>query len=170
MPLPRRPEASESPVREQQAYRSSPRRPRAQDEETGYYSVAPPSPSKAQQALYLDTIGSPLTAASTDDQIIPRSGTPYGGDMHRKRSLIRPERNRIDKDHPNYYYRQHAARMDVLPSSTGNDPIIEDLEVNSAVTEASGLRSSHEADSEIFPVSKKSRRAQRAKLDEFDST
>lgn len=43
----------------------------------------------------------------------------------RKRSLIRPERGRIDRDHPNYHYRQHAQNMTVLPSSTGNDAIIE---------------------------------------------
>lgn len=43
----------------------------------------------------------------------------------RKRSLIRPERGRIDRDHPNYHYRQHAQNMTVLPSTTGNDAIIE---------------------------------------------
>ncbi|KAI9835758.1 MAG: hypothetical protein M1819_001937 [Sarea resinae] len=47
-------------------------------------------------------------------------------DFSRKRSLIRPERNRIDKAHPNYYYRQHAQNMTVLPSTTGNDPLVEE--------------------------------------------
>ena len=51
-------------------------------------------------------------------------------DMSRKRSLIRPERNRIDRDHPNYYYRQHAQNMTVYPSTTGNDPVIEGPEEN----------------------------------------
>ena len=46
----------------------------------------------------------------------------------RKRSLIRPERNRIGKDHANYHYHKHAANMTVLPSSTGNDPLLEALE------------------------------------------
>ena len=53
-----------------------------------------------------------------------------GGAVHelgRKRSLIRPERNRIDRDHPQYRYRQAAQKMDVQPSTTGNDPILEDL-------------------------------------------
>lgn len=49
-----------------------------------------------------------------------------GGEFGRKRSLIRPERNRIDRDHPNYHYRQHAQNMTVHPSTTGNDPIVED--------------------------------------------
>lgn len=52
----------------------------------------------------------------------------HGGasEFTRKRSLIRPERGRIDRDHPNYHYRQHAQNMTVLPSTTGNDAIIED--------------------------------------------
>lgn len=54
------------------------------------------------------------------------SGGVPPADFGRKRSLIRPERNRIDRDHPNYHYRQHAQNMTVLPSTTGNDPITED--------------------------------------------
>ena len=54
------------------------------------------------------------------------SGGGPPADFGRKRSLIRPERNRIDHDHPNYHYRQHAQNMTVLPSTTGNDPIVED--------------------------------------------
>ena len=49
-------------------------------------------------------------------------------DINRKRSLVRPERNRIDRDHPNYHYRQHAHNMTVYPSTTGNDPVVEDAE------------------------------------------
>ena len=56
-------------------------------------------------------------------------GSPrVNGELGRKRSLIRPERNRIDRDHPNYYYRQHARNMEVLPSSTGDDPIVENAQ------------------------------------------
>ena len=72
--------------------------------------------------------------------------------------MIRPERNRIDRDHPNYHYRQHAANMDVLPSSTGNDPIMEDLEADATATETSGLRTSGDAESDVSPPPKKSRR------------
>lgn len=55
-------------------------------------------------------------------------GSPHGNrELGRKRSLIRPERNRIDPDHPNYHYRQHARNMEVLPSSTGDDPIVEGI-------------------------------------------
>lgn len=52
--------------------------------------------------------------------------THGGGNFSRKRSLVRPERGRIDRDHPNYHYRQHAQNMTVFPSTTGNDPILED--------------------------------------------
>lgn len=65
-------------------------------------------------------------------------------DLGRKRSLIRPERNRIDQDHPNYHYRQHAHKMTVLPSTTGNDPIAEDhveaATVSSNSSDAKSLR------------------------------
>lgn len=59
-----------------------------------------------------------------------RHADTSGAPVTRKRSLIRPERNRIDKDHRNYHYHKHAAHMNVLPSSTGNDPILEDLEAS----------------------------------------
>ena len=51
-----------------------------------------------------------------------------GPELGRKRSLIKPERMRFGPTHPNYYYRQHAQQqgIEVMPSSTGNDPILED--------------------------------------------
>lgn len=59
----------------------------------------------------------------------PNSSAAGGSELSRKKSLIRPERNRIGPDHPNYRYRQHANAqgLSVLPSTTGNDPITEDL-------------------------------------------
>ncbi|KAJ9648312.1 Chitin synthase, class 3 [Coniosporium tulheliwenetii] len=52
--------------------------------------------------------------------------TQAESDLGRKKSLVRPERNRIDRDHPNYHYRKHAQNMTTLPSSTGNDPTSEE--------------------------------------------
>ncbi len=46
--------------------------------------------------------------------------------LTRKRSLIRPERNKINESHPNYHYRQHAYNMEVRPSTTGNDHVIQE--------------------------------------------
>jgi chitin synthase len=178
MSLPRRPEASESPVREQKPYRNSPRRPRAQDEEAGYFSVSttPASPTKhhrgPSKSSYAETLTSPLTPVQTTEPIVPpHEAASVAGEIHRKRSLIRPERNRIDKDHPNYHYRQHAAaRMDILPSSTGNDPIMEDMEADATPTETSGLRSSHDAESDVSPPRRKSRRGRGAGPEDVAST
>ncbi|KAG5357726.1 Chitin synthase 3 [Yarrowia sp. B02] len=51
-------------------------------------------------------------------------------DIGRKKSLIRPDRARLDPDSRTYHYSQLAAqqqsRINVLPSSTGNDPILEE--------------------------------------------
>ena len=49
-------------------------------------------------------------------------------ELGRKKSLVRPERNKIDRDHPNYHYRQHAQNMTVYPSTTGNDPVVEEVD------------------------------------------
>lgn len=49
-------------------------------------------------------------------------------DLGRKKSLIRPERTKVDKDHPQYHYRKHAQNMAVMPSTTGHDPMLEEAE------------------------------------------
>ena len=170
MSLPKRPDVIESPVQEHRSRR------RHHDEEAGYTSVsmAPPSPTRhsrgPSKTSFAETLPSPLTPTPTNEQMAQplRTGAT---EIHRKRSLIRPERNRIDRDHPNYHYRQHAANMPVLPSSTGNDPIYEDLEVDAAATETSGLRSSNEAGSDASPpLKKKSRRGRGAGPDDMIST
>lgn len=52
----------------------------------------------------------------------------------------------MDKDHRNYHYHKHAAGMNVLPSSTGNDLILEDLE-GSTERSGSNLKSNVSDDS-----------------------
>ena len=64
---------------------------------------------------------SPSRAQDNDQHL-----TGGGADFTRKRSLVRPERGRIDRDHPNFHYRQHAQNMEVFPSTTGNDPVVDD--------------------------------------------
>jgi len=114
----RRPQQRESPTR----------RARQQDvEASGYFDNPRTSYSPAQkskQEAYVQTVPSPSTPTGDRDPMMATQGA--GGDFSRKRSLIRPERNRIDRDHPNYHYRQHAQNMTVQPSTTGNDPIVED--------------------------------------------
>jgi chitin synthase len=65
-------------------------------------------------------------------------------DLGRKRSLIRPERQRMDPSHPNYHYRKHAQKMNVQPSTTGNDPIMEDqLESETVSSDSTDLKPPH---------------------------
>lgn len=85
---------------------------------------------------------SPADARQSLSTPNPESDAPH--DFQRKRSLIRPERNRIDRDHPNYHYRQHAANMTILPSTTGNDPILEDMEDRDGVRDGGDQRSSRD--------------------------
>ncbi|RDL36798.1 Nucleotide-diphospho-sugar transferase [Venustampulla echinocandica] len=167
MSLPQRPGANDYAGGEpRSSYRSSSRR-RRQDEEAGYYSTAgvpasPASPSRHHQrgpskTSFAETLPSPLASPTTEPLARSPHGPPASGlpDMHRKRSLIRPERGRITSDHPNFHYRQHAARMEVLPSSTGNDPIAED---GDDITESSDLRTSNEAESDVTAPTKQSSR------------
>ncbi|KAH7060861.1 chitin synthase 4 [Macrophomina phaseolina] len=83
---------------------------------------------------------------------LPSPGTPTarehdpmmaaGQELNRKRSLVRPERSRIDRDHPNYHYRQHASNMNVRPSTTGNDPLTENHdEAETASSESTDIKS-----------------------------
>ena len=111
-----------SPYRDSPSRRSRPHR----DIEAGTYVDAPiprtPTRKPKQQA-FIETDLSPPKHTSEKTPMVPAQGG--ASEFTRKRSLIRPERGRIDRDHPNYHYRQHAQNMTVLPSTTGNDAIIE---------------------------------------------
>ena len=87
-------------------------------------SRTPYSPSKRRKD-YTEVTFSPQVATDADQMM---ASDPKDPTFSRKRSLVRPERNRFDSDHPNYHYRQHAQarNMEVYPSTTGNDPIMED--------------------------------------------
>lgn len=71
-----------------------------------------------------------------------QSFDPEAGDLGRKRSLVRPERQRLDPDHPRYHYAQvasqEAAHLKIQPSTTGLDPVV------SAEDEKAGLGNSEE--------------------------
>ncbi|KAH8675978.1 chitin synthase-domain-containing protein [Xylariales sp. PMI_506] len=132
MSLPERPGAR-PPYEQRNSYRQSPSqrsRPANTEAAAAYYPVGGQGHQRAASGISAETIQN--SNGTTDQQpLSPTADLTYateGPGVSRKRSLIRPERNRIGKDHPNYYYRKHAANMAVLPSSTGNDPILEDLE------------------------------------------
>ncbi|KAJ2893129.1 Chitin synthase 4 [Zalerion maritima] len=137
MSLPERPGPSSPSFEQRASYRQSPsRRNRPADVESGgYYPVGRESHHQRghSAASLAETIPS-----NGNTERMPLSPTSPRGNMTteqpftRKRSLIRPERSRIDPDHPNYHYRKHAANMSVLPSSTGHDPIAEDIESTTA--------------------------------------
>ena len=90
---------------------------------------------------------SPVTPASPPskdrDPIMAGHGST-AADLARKRSLVRPERTRIDPDHPNYHYRKHAQNMAVHPSTTGNDPLMEDrTEAETVSSESTEAKTAH---------------------------
>ncbi|PHH66467.1 hypothetical protein CDD82_1544 [Ophiocordyceps australis] len=83
------------------------------------------------------SIGDSISNANANTDKMPLSPTGPGGSagdggseqgMSRKRSLVRPERKRIGKDHRHYHYHKHASNMDVLPSPTGNEAAMEELD------------------------------------------
>ncbi|KAI9818972.1 MAG: Chitin synthase, class 3 [Thelocarpon impressellum] len=168
MSLPQRPlPASPSRERSNPGYRNpTSHRARPTDVETaGYFPThAEPTPTqysptrKSASRKQGYAKAAPHTPTGDREPLSPNMGTPIGAgggggggapntDFTRKRSLVRPERNRIDRDHPNYHYRQHAANMAVLPSTTGNDPIVEDLgEAETISSESTDMKSLNRAD------------------------
>ncbi|KAF2013372.1 glycosyltransferase family 2 protein [Aaosphaeria arxii CBS 175.79] len=145
MSLPQRPDPS-SPGREQRpAFRESPsRRRRTSDLESSRRHDR--TSSKGGSQSYSRALPSPGTPVPMERDPIMRggAGTPGGPDLGRKRSLIRPERQRIDPSHPNYHYRKHAQKMHVHPSTTGNDPILEDrMEAETVSSDSTDMKPSH---------------------------
>ncbi|KAI1905767.1 Chitin synthase, class 3 [Ophidiomyces ophidiicola] len=114
MSLPQRPGRPE--LSSQPSFRDSYHR-RRHDIEAGGQNETPTTPSSRRNQGYF--AASPHSPGPPQDQDAAR-------DLNRKRSLIRPERTRIGRDHPNYHYRQHAQNMPTYPSTTGNDPVAED--------------------------------------------
>ncbi|EEP77859.1 chitin synthase D [Uncinocarpus reesii 1704] len=119
MSLPQRPGRPE--LSQQPSFRDSSYHRRRHDIESGGYSDTPASPgsqSRRNQGFFSTGQASPSSPREHDRMVSP--------DLNRKRSLIRPERTRIGRDHPNYHYRQHAQNMPTYPSTTGNEPVMED--------------------------------------------
>ncbi|KPI44950.1 Chitin synthase D [Cyphellophora attinorum] len=122
MSPPRRPRPGTSPVREKGSldYRDVEHYSRQQPPSSPY------SPSTRHRPGLYPSDTATSFGSRAEDNVPIMSGPNPASDLGRKKSLIRPERNRIDRSHPNYHYRQHAHNMEVFPSSTGNDPILED--------------------------------------------
>src|ERR1700719_4717701 len=102
--LPRREEA-------QPGFRESSQRQRREESERGGYADVPSSPYSPTTR---QEPSSPTTVPGRQE-IDPETRLS----PKRKRNLVRPERSRIDSDHPNYHYRQHAQNVPTYPSTTG---------------------------------------------------
>ncbi|ESA44002.1 glycosyltransferase family 2 protein [Neurospora crassa] len=166
MSLPRRPGPS-PPHEEPRRYRQSGSRrsrPPPADVETGYAPMAGERPSQQQRVPSISSFPETLPSPNPNVERDPLAPTPEpahpSGIPQRKRSLIRPERNRIGKDHPNYHYRKHAANMNTLPSSTGHDPIYEDLEGATDDVSGTGSRNDDDVSEESPPRRKHSTKMQ----------
>ncbi|KAI9866659.1 MAG: Chitin synthase, class 3 [Trichoglossum hirsutum] len=149
MSLPPRPQPP-SPIRPQYNHSPSTRRPRPQDLESYTDPATGTRHSPARKASSGRGFGvkmeAPLSPGTpiNDREPLTAGGVAGGAELGRKKSLIRPERGRITREHPNYYYRQHAQAqgMNVIPSSTGNDPVAEDgVEVDTTSSGSTTLKS-----------------------------
>ncbi|KAH0372734.1 chitin synthase, class IV, partial [Aureobasidium melanogenum] len=87
------------------------------------------SHSKPEPEPYVSRIASPVPRITSPSDYEPMMGA---SDLGRKKSLIRPERTKVDRDHPQYHYRKHAQNMAVMPSTTGHDPMLEEAEAEAA--------------------------------------
>ncbi|KAJ5591921.1 uncharacterized protein N7459_002290 [Penicillium hispanicum] len=128
MSLPQRP-GKGSPRREEvRAFREPSRRHR-RDIDTGAYSDSPTT-SPTTHRHRRRRSHSQRRVADPDEDRMER-----GGDLRRKKSMVKPERRRIDSDHPNYHYQKRSHNMNTYPSATGNDPLLDqdgEAETNSS--------------------------------------
>ncbi|KAF2750892.1 glycosyltransferase family 2 protein [Sporormia fimetaria CBS 119925] len=147
MSLPQRPHPTSPRREERPAFRESPRRRRPSDVENSRshdrgHAHATRGPAHPTYGHQLPSPGTPVPMER--DPIMAGARASPAHDLGRKRSLIRPERQRIDQNHPNYHYRQHAQKMTVYPSTTGNDPIMEDhTEAETVSSDSTDLKPPH---------------------------
>ncbi|EDN06254.1 chitin synthase [Histoplasma capsulatum] len=139
MSLPQRPTDS-SLRRDAQppGFRDSSHRRRPDLEAGGYVDspLTPPPNSQRHNGYY----GNPQLSA----RISPgndAAATMDSRNLSRKKSLIRPERTRMNRNHPNYHYRQHAQNMATYPSTTGNEPVHENGEADTMSSGSTDIKS-----------------------------
>ncbi|KAF2482496.1 chitin synthase 4 [Neohortaea acidophila] len=100
----------------------SPYQPRSQQRD-----YQPPStPTRKEPRVYVEPSPSPPKHFSPRQPMLDPATRGDGG-LVRKKSLVRPERRQRNSDDPDYHYRKHAQNMDVMPSTTGIHPHMEDM-------------------------------------------
>jgi chitin synthase len=133
MSLPQRPDAASSPRR---------RRPSDLENKRSHDRTASKNGAYTSYTRPLPSPGTPVPMER--DPIMAGHHTSQSPELGRKRSLIRPERRRVDPNDPNYHYRKHAQKMTVYPSTTGNDPILEDhLEAQTVSSDSTDVKPQH---------------------------
>lgn len=120
MSLPQRPGRA-SPRRDDRTLFREPTRRRRRDSEPEEYDYSDNPRSSARRHRHHRSQSSrrPLRDNEDEERNLP------GAETQQKKHLVRPERSRIDANHPNYHYRQRSQNMPTYPSATGNDPLIE---------------------------------------------
>ncbi|KAJ5731541.1 uncharacterized protein N7483_006049 [Penicillium malachiteum] len=135
MSLPQRP-GKTSPRREEVRAFREPSRRRRRDLDSGGYSDSPLTTSPPHRHRRRHSHGHRRGTDTEDDRM------ERGGDMRRKKSLVKPERHRVEPDHPNYHYRQRSHHMNTHPSATGHDPLLDrDGEAETNSSKSSDLKS-----------------------------
>jgi chitin synthase len=122
---------------------SSPRRmsekrsPRRRDLEShGQPSPTPQGLTPVRNYSNIPPASSPL-AYDDDERLM---STHQNDGITRKKSLVRHDRRPDDPNSRDYYYRKHAQRMQVHPSSTGNEPL-GDEEVHTVSSGSTDMKS-----------------------------
>ncbi|KAB8273204.1 chitin synthase-domain-containing protein [Aspergillus minisclerotigenes] len=120
MSLPQRP-GKASPRREEvhSAFRESSRR-RRRDSETGGLTDTLSSPTSHRHHHHRRH----RSHSSRRKKDVDEERGDTGEEIRRKKSFVKPERSRIDQDHPNYHYRQRSQNMPTYPSATGHEPLM----------------------------------------------
>ncbi|CBQ72947.1 probable Csh5-chitin synthase 5 [Sporisorium reilianum SRZ2] len=76
--------------------------------------------SYADDKRSINDANSSSTALNQINSLDPESGfSAQNASFRRKKSLVRPDRERMDPNHRQWYYRNHAAHMDVMAASGG---------------------------------------------------
>ncbi|KAJ5708534.1 hypothetical protein N7488_008335 [Penicillium malachiteum] len=135
MSLPQRP-GKTSPRREEVRAFREPSRRRRRDVDSGGYSDSPLTSPPSHRHRRRHSHGHRRGTDTEDDRM------ERGGDMRRKKSLVKPERHRFEPDHPNYHYRQRSHHMNTHPSATGHDPLLDrDGEAETNSSKSSDIKS-----------------------------
>ncbi|PYI29185.1 chitin synthase D [Aspergillus indologenus CBS 114.80] len=117
MSLPQRP-GKASPRREEtfDSYRESSRRRHRTRESTGHHDHEDSSPSGHRHHRHHRS----RSSRRRSDADVERGD--WGTDSRNRKSFVKPERTRVDQNHPHYHYRQKSQNMPTYPSQTGDGP------------------------------------------------